>query len=92
MKIAFILLVSLIGFYIFSFSCVIPKKLALEAALGNESAFVLLERNGLSNIVLHIYGIVITICAILTSFLSILSGMTESLKGMLKTGFSKFGG
>ena len=91
MKIAFILLVSLIGFYIFSFSLVIPKRLAMEAASGNQSAFVLLEQNGLSNIVLHICGIVISICAILTSFLSILSGMTESLKGLLKAGFSKFG-
>ena len=91
MKIAFILLVSLIGFYIFSFSLVIPKKLAIEAASGNQSAFVLLEQNGLSNIVLHICGVVISICAILTSFLSILSGMTESLKGLLNAGFSKFG-
>ena len=91
MKIAFILLVCLIGFYIFSFSLVIPKRLAMEAASGNQSAFVLLEQNGLSNIVLHICGIVISICAILTSFLSILSGMTESLKGLLKAGFSKFG-
>ena len=71
MKIAFILLVSLIGFYIFSFALVIPKKLAIEAASGNQSAFVLLEQNGLSNIVLHICGVVISICAILTSFLSI---------------------
>ena len=77
MKIAFILLVSLIGFYIFSFSLVIPKRLAMEAASGNQSAFVLLEQNGLSNIVLHICGIVISICAILTSFLSIL---TKNLK------------
>ncbi|MGQ4006024.1 serine permease [Francisellaceae bacterium CB300] len=90
MKVAFILLVGLIGFYILSFSLVIPKKLALEAAAGNQSAFVLLEQHGLSSVVLHVCGIVISLCAILTSFLSILSGMIESLKGLLKTGLSKF--
>lgn len=90
MKIAFILLVSLIGFYIFSFSLVISKKLAVEAAAGNQSVFILLEQHGLSNIVLHVCGIVISICAILTSFLSILSGMTEALKGLLKGCFTQF--
>ena len=90
MKIAFILLVSLIGFYIFSFSLVIPQKLAVKAAAENQSAFVLLEQQGLSNIILHISGLVISICAILTSFLSILSGMTEALKGLLKNSFTKF--
>lgn len=87
MKIAFILLVSLIGFYILSFSLVIPKEFAQEAAAGNQSAFVLLEQHGLSSVVLHVCGVVISVCAILTSFLSILSGMTESLKGLLKPVF-----
>ncbi|QIV95478.1 amino acid permease [Allofrancisella inopinata] len=84
MKLAFVLLVIFIGFYVLSFSFVIPKQFALEASAKNQSAFLLLEQHGMSNIVLYVCGIVISICAILTSFLSILAGMAESLKGVLR--------
>ncbi|MFC4892284.1 amino acid permease [Pseudofrancisella aestuarii] len=91
MKIAFMLLVIIIGAYIFSFSLVIPHDIAVKASQSNQSAFLLLEKQGHSNMVLHICGVIISICAILTSFLSILGGMAESLKGILKIGFNKVG-
>lgn len=91
MKIAFILLVIIIGAYIFSFSLVIPHDVAVKASQANQSAFLLLEKQGHSNMILHICGVIISICAILTSFLSILGGMAESLKGILKIGFNKVG-
>ncbi|APC96384.1 amino acid permease [Francisella frigiditurris] len=91
MKIAFILLVIIIGAYIFSFSLVIPHDVAVKASQTNQSAFLLLEKQGHSNMILHICGVIISICAILTSFLSILGGMAESLKGILKIGFNRVG-
>ncbi|MED7819208.1 MULTISPECIES: aromatic amino acid transport family protein [unclassified Francisella] len=84
MTLAFIILVVVIGFYVLSFSLVIPKSQALEATANNQSAFILLESHGLSNQVLYSCGIIISLCAILTSFLSILAGMEESLRGVLR--------
>lgn len=91
MTVAFIMLVIIIGFYVLSFSLVIPKEQALEATKNNQSAFILLEKQGLSNSVLYICGIIISLCAILTSFLSILAGMEESLKGLLRKNVAKIG-
>lgn len=91
MTLAFVILVIIIGFYVLSFSLVIPKEQALEATKNNQSAFILLEKQGLSNGVLYICGIIISLCAILTSFLSILAGMEESLKGLLRKSVARFG-
>ncbi|AIT09755.1 serine permease [Candidatus Francisella endociliophora] len=91
MTLAFVMLVIIIGFYVLSFSLVIPKEQALEATKNNQSAFILLEKQGLSNSVLYICGIIISLCAILTSFLSILAGMEESLKGFLRKSVARFG-
>ncbi|ASG68980.1 serine permease [Francisella halioticida] len=91
MSIAFGILVIIIGFYVLSFSLVIPKTQALQATANNQSAFILLEKNGVSNNILYICGIIISLCAILTSFLSILAGMEESLRGILRDKLRKNG-
>ncbi|OEZ33653.1 serine permease [Francisella endosymbiont of Amblyomma maculatum] len=91
MTLAFVILIVIIGFYILSFSLVIPRADALEATQNNQSAFILLEKQGLSNGVLYICGIIISLCAILTSFLSVLAGMEESLKGLLRKTATRLG-
>lgn len=91
MSIAFVILVVIIGFYVLSFSLVIPKTQALAATASNQSAFILLEKQGQSNNILYACGIIISSCAILTSFLSILAGMEESLRGILRGKFRKNG-
>ncbi|MDE4978163.1 serine permease, partial [Francisella tularensis subsp. holarctica] len=63
MTLAFIILVIIIGFYVLSFSLIIPRADALEATQHNQSSFILLEKQGLSNGVLYLSGIIISFCA-----------------------------
>ncbi|WP_395166664.1 aromatic amino acid transport family protein [Francisella salimarina] len=91
MTLAFVILVIIIGFYVLSFSLVIPRADALEATQNNQSAFILLEKQHISNMLIYTCGIIISLCAILTSFLSVLAGMEESLKGLLRNSAIKLG-
>ncbi|MEY8766931.1 MULTISPECIES: aromatic amino acid transport family protein [Francisella] len=91
MTLAFVILVIIIGFYVLSFSLVIPRADALEATQNNQSAFILLEKQHISNMLIYTCGIIISLCAILTSFLSVLAGMEESLRGLLRNSAIKLG-
>lgn len=91
MTLAFVILVVIIGFYVLSFSLVIPRADALEATQNNQSAFILLEKQHISNMLIYGCEIIISLCAILTSFLSVLAGMEESLRGLLRNSAIKLG-
>ncbi|WKL77161.1 serine permease [Francisella tularensis subsp. mediasiatica] len=82
MTLAFIILVIIIGFYVLSL--VIPRADALEATQHNQSAFILLEKQGLSNGVLYVCGIIISLCAILTSFFKCFSRYGRILKRIIE--------
>lgn len=90
MKIAFFILLAIVGFYVFSFAMVIPQDQALLAKNNNDSVFTLMAHIHPSNITMNVLGIIINICAILAAFLSILSGMRESLRGVVMSVVRKF--
>jgi len=69
--------------FIVSFTLAIPHDMAIDGKDSDLSAFLLINKYGMSNIYLVIFGGAINIFAILTSFLSILAGMKNSLNGIM---------
>ena len=87
MSLAFIILIIVIGLYIFSFAFVISADEAKNAILHNQTAFMVLQNTSTSTTIislLTITGLLISITAIISPFLSILSGVKDGLKGVFK--------
>jgi len=86
MTLAFIILLLVIGSYIFSFAFVIPHEVALQGVANNYTAFMLFSNENGSTVtisILAVTSLLISLCAVLSPFLSILSGVSEGVKGML---------
>jgi amino acid permease len=83
MRLALLILATIVLFYIIAFAGIISQNEAILAKNQNESVFMIIQKMNYSNPLINVLGIFINICAVLAAFLSIITGMREGVRGIL---------
>lgn len=83
MRLALLILASIVLFYIVAFAGIISQNEAIVAKNQNESVFTIVQKMNYDNPLINATGIFINICAVLAAFLSIITGMREGVRGII---------